>query len=228
MVGQLENRRGNCARFEQCNHLLILELNSIMETISTSHSALPMTQAPDRVHWTTEDLKLLPDSSNRYEIIDGHLLMTRAPHWKHQKVIGQAYQLLNLWSITSQLGQAVPTPGVIFTDADNVIPDVVWISNERLATGVDEEGHFTIAPDLIVEVLSPGTQNERRDREVKLKLYAERGVKEYWILDWRSQQLEVYCRQAALLRLVATLFAEDTLTSAILPDFSSSVAEFFR
>jgi Uma2 family endonuclease len=199
-----------------------------MEAISISHSGLPMTQTSDRVHWTTEDLKLLPDSSNRYEIIDGQLFMTRAPHWKHQKAIGQAYQLLNLWSITSQLGQAVPTPGVLFTDADNVIPDVVWISNERLATGVDEEGHFTIAPDLIVEVLSPGTQNERRDRETKLKLYAERGVKEYWILDWRSQQLEVYCRQAALLRLVATLFAEDTLTSTLLPDFSCSVAEFFH
>lgn len=64
-----------------------------------------------------------------------------------------------------------------------------------------------MAPELIVEVLSPGTQNERRDREMKLKLYAERGVQEYWILDWRIQQLEVYRRQAALLRLVVTLFA---------------------
>jgi Uma2 family endonuclease len=187
-----------------------------------------MTQASDRIRWTTEDLKLLPDSSNHYEIIDGQLLMTRAPHWKHQKVIVKASRILDTWSEQSQLGETVATPGVIFTDADNVIPDVVWISHERLAAGVDEEGHFTIAPDLIVEVLSPGTQNERRDREVKLKLYAERGVKEYWILDWRSQQLEVHCRQDALLRLVATLFAEDTLTSAILPEFSCKVAEFFR
>jgi len=70
---------------------------------------------------------------------------------------------------------------VIFDDADNVISDVVWISNERLAAGVNEEGHFTIAPELIVEVLSPGTQNERRDRETKLKLYAKRGAQEYWI-----------------------------------------------
>ncbi|MBD1859018.1 MULTISPECIES: Uma2 family endonuclease [Leptolyngbya] len=187
-----------------------------------------MTQASDRVRWTTEDLKLLPDSSSRYEIIDGHLLMTRAPHWKHQKAIGQAYQILNLWSISSQLGQTVPTPGIIFDDADNVIPDVIWMSHERLAAGVDEEGHFTIAPELIIEVLSPGTQNERRDRETKLKLYAERGVQEYWILDWRLQQLEVYDRQDALLKLSATLFAQDTLTSRILPNFSCAVTEFFR
>ena len=81
-----------------------------------------------------------------------------------------------------------------------------WISNERLATGLDESGHLTNAPELIVEVLSPGTQNEQRDREVKLKLYTERGVQEYWILDWRVQQVEVYRRQNAILKLVATLF----------------------
>ncbi|AFY31300.1 Uma2 family endonuclease [Calothrix sp. PCC 7507] len=187
-----------------------------------------MTSAADRVYWTTEDLKFLPESSNRYEIIDGHLLITRAPHWKHQKAIGQTCSLLNTWSSASKLGETVPTPGVIFDDTDNVIPDVVWISQKRLVVGVDEEGHFTIAPELIVEVLSPGTQNERRDRETKLKLYAERGVQEYWILDWRIQQLEVYRRQDALLRLVATLFATDTLISPLLPDFRCEVAEFFR
>lgn len=187
-----------------------------------------MTQASDRVRWTTEDLKLLPESSSRYEIVDGHLLMTRAPHWKHQKAIVKASRILDTWSELRQLGETVSTPGVIFDDADNVIPDVIWISHERLATGVDEEGHFTIAPELIIEVLSPGTQNERRDRETKLKLYAERGVQEYWILDWRIQQLEVYDRQGALLKLTATLFAQDTLISKILPNFSCSVADFFR
>lgn len=187
-----------------------------------------MTPASDRVYWTTEDLKLLPESSSRYEIIDGNLLMTRAPHWKHQKVIVKASRILDTWTEVSQLGETVVTPGVIFDDADNVIPDVVWISHQRLAAGVDEEGHFTIAPELIVEVLSPGTQNERRDRETKLKLYAERGVQEYWILDWRTQQLEIYRRQDAFLRLTLTLFPQDTLTSPILPDFRCVVAEFFR
>lgn len=187
-----------------------------------------MSQATNRVHWTTEDLKLLPESSNRYEIIDGHLLMTRAPHWKHQKAIVKASRILDTWSETSQLGETVATPGVIFDDADNVIPDVIWISNERLEVGVDDEGHFTIAPELIIEVLSPGTQNEKRDRETKLKLYAERGVQEYWILDWRTQQLEVYRRQDAVLKLVVTLFAQDRLTSPLLPEFDCAVAEFFR
>lgn len=181
----------------------------------------------ERVRWTTADLALLPESSNRYETIDGALIVTRAPHWKHQKASGKVYRVLDTWSEETSLGEAVQTPGVIFTDADNVIPDVVWISRDRLQTGLDEEGHLTIAPELAVEVLSPGTQNERRDRETKLKLYAERGVQEYWILDWRSQQVEVYRRQQALLKLTCTLFTTDTLSSPLLPNFTCSVQRLF-
>ncbi|HBY76579.1 MAG TPA: hypothetical protein DEG47_06160, partial [Cyanobacteria bacterium UBA11148] len=48
---------------------------------------------------------------------------------------------------------------------------------------LDEAGHLTAAPELIVEVLSPGVENVRRDQEVKLKLYSSRGVQEYWIVN---------------------------------------------
>ena len=63
---------------------------------------------------------------------------------------------------------------------------MVWISNQRLATLLDNDGHLTGAPELVIEVLSAGGENERRDKEVKLKLYASRGVQEYWIIDWLS------------------------------------------
>ncbi|NJN04346.1 MAG: Uma2 family endonuclease [Leptolyngbyaceae cyanobacterium SL_1_1] len=187
-----------------------------------------MTQRTDpRVQWTTTDLELLPESSNRYEIIDGDLLVTRAPHWGHQKACGNAYAELRDWSVTTGLGEAVQSPGVIFSDADNVIPDVVWISKTRLETALNDAGHLTIAPELIVEVLSPGGDNERRDRETKLKLYITRGVQDYWILDWRSKQIEVYRRQAGLLQLIGTLFPGDTLTSPLLPGFACDAARLF-
>jgi Uma2 family endonuclease len=183
--------------------------------------------ATDRIQWTTSDLELLPESSSRYEIIEGELFVTRSPHWGHQKASGNAYAELRNWSIVTRLGEAVQAPGIIFSNTDNVIPDVVWVSHERLANGLDEAGHLTIAPELIVEVLSPGIQNERRDREAKLKLYTERGVQEYWILDWRTKQVEVYRRENARLKLVCTLFVDDTLTSPLLPDFTCSVQRLF-
>lgn len=92
-------------------------------------------------------------------------------------------------------------------------------SNERLAILLDEAGHLTAAPELIIEVLSPGVENERRDREAKLKLYSSRGVREYWIVNWQLQQVEVYRREQATLVLVATLFTNDELSSPLLPGF---------
>lgn len=154
--------------------------------------------------------------------------MAKAPHWYHQRVCGRIFHELDQWSQTSGLGEASITPGILFGETDNVVPDVVWISKERLGVLMDEAGHLTGAPELVVEVLSPGAQNERRDREAKLKLYASRGVQEYWIVDWRLQQVEVYRRERALLRLVATLLAGDELSSPLLPEFICVVARLFN
>jgi Uma2 family endonuclease len=177
--------------------------------------------------WQSADLELLPDNGNRYEIIDGELLVTRAPHWDHQNAILNLSVALVTWSRSSGLGRVSVTPGLVFTDDDNVIPDLVWISTDRLARVLDESGHLLAAPELVVEVLSAGTDNERRDREVKRKLYAIRGVQEYWIIDWRRQQIEIFRRDLHGLPLVATLFSSDVLTSPLLPDFQQSVAEVF-
>jgi Uma2 family endonuclease len=177
--------------------------------------------------WKSADLELLPDNGNRYEIIDGELLVTRAPHWDHQNAIVNLSVALVTWSRITGLGKVSVTPGIIFTDDDNVIPDLVWISTDRLARVLDEAGHLLAAPELVVEVLSAGSDNERRDREVKRKLYAIRGVQEYWIIDWRRQQIEVFRRDSYGLSLVATLFASDVLSSPLLPNFEQSVAEVF-
>lgn len=120
------------------------------------------------------------------------------------------------------------TPGVLFDETDDVIPDVVWISNERLAALMDEAGHLTGAPELAVEVLAFGEKQEKRDRQFKRKLYETQGVREYWIVDWRLQQVEIYRRAQAELHLIATLFAQDELTSPLLPGFICPVKRFFE
>lgn len=187
-----------------------------------------MTQAPNKVRWTIADLELLAtDEWKRYEIIDGELFVSRAPHIGHQDAGGSIYVELTIWSRNSGLGKPILAPGVISSDADNVIPDVIWISNGRLAQVVDNEGHLTGAPELVAEVLCEGISNERRDREVKLKLYSIKGVQEYWIVDWRKQQIEVYQRQNAQLVQVATLFANDIISSPLLPGFSCQVKQLF-
>ena len=109
--------------------------------------------------------------------------MTRAPGWSHQEVAGRIFGALDNWCQDTGMGRAAFGPGIIFTDEDNVIPDVVWASNERLAQLLDAAEHLTGAPELVVEVLSQGERNIQRDRQLKLKLYSQQGVQEYWIVD---------------------------------------------
>ena len=101
------------------------------------------------------------------------------------------------------------------------------MSQERFDAIVDEGGHFRAAPDLVIEVLSPGSRSVRRDRELKLKLYSRQGVREYWIVDWRGREVQVYRREDAALRLVSTLASDDTLTSPLLPGFACPVVDLW-
>ena len=124
------------------------------------------------------------------------------------------------------MGIALIAPGLIFAEDDDVAPDVVWISRKRLAQQLTQ-GHLHAAPELVMEVLSPGKANEYRDRDAKLKLYSRRGVQEYWIVSWTQQFVEVHARENAALKLKATLYAGDLLESPLLPEFSYRVAKLF-
>lgn len=134
---------------------------------------------------------------------------------------------LRIWSEKTGLGKAIINPGIIFSDNDNVIPDIVWISQEKLNLCVDNSGHFTSAPELIIEVLSESLSDIRRDKESKLKLYSNQGVQEYWIADWRLQKLEIYRRNQGKLELVMTLLNDDQITSPLLPNFICQIERFF-
>ena len=135
-----------------------------------------MIPASKQVRWTIADLEGLPDNGNRYEIIDGELFVTRAPHIEHQDVAGLIYAELLRWSLKTGLAKPFITPGIIFSESDNVIPDVIWISHELRSQLTDGSGHLTGAPELIVEVLSNTEKDKKRDRETKLKLYSIQGV----------------------------------------------------
>ena len=179
------------------------------------------------MRWTSADLEVLPDNGKRYEIIDGELFVSKSPTYHHQFACGRIYRYLDQWSEETGLGEANFGTGVIFADDDDVIPDVVWTSLARLNKIIGSDGHFNAAPDLVVEVLSPGIANEKRDRETKLKLYSRRGVLEYWIVNWLIGEITVYRRKGKALRQHSTLRSSDTLTSPLLPGFKCVVKSIF-
>jgi Uma2 family endonuclease len=177
--------------------------------------------------FTSSDLALMPDDGKRYELIEGELYVFRQPGFEHQFVCGQLFRFLQEWNEQSGAGVALIAPGLIFAEDDDVAPDVVWISRGRLTNALDTAGHLHTAPELVIEVLSPGKSNEDRDRQAKLKLYSRRGVQEYWIVNWQQRHVEVHRRKQGALRLAATLYEQDALTSPFLPDFTCQVVKLF-
>jgi Uma2 family endonuclease len=180
--------------------------------------------------WRSADLDMFPDyadSGIRYEIIDGELHVSKQPAWHHQHACIRLAYFLEDWNMRTGLGVTNAAPGIIFADDDDVAPDVVWISRARLATALQADEKLHAAPELVIEVLSPGSANERRDREAKRALYARRGVDEYWIVDWQQRRVDVFRRAQDALALVATLAADDTLETPLLPGFRCAVWRLF-
>lgn len=178
------------------------------------------------VRWTSADLDLFPDDGKRREIIDGELYVSKQPAWAHQDFIVQLGGSLNAWNRQAKLGRVATAPGLIFADDEDVAPDLVWISRERLARYL-RGGKLHGPPELAIEILSPGPQNARRDREAKLRLYSRQGIDEYWIVTLPARTIAVYRLAAGLLTLVATLGDGDTLTSPLLPGFAAPLADLF-
>src|ERR1051325_3031406 len=140
---------------------------------------------------TIADLEALPESDEQYELIDGDLLVSRAPHIVHQFAISNLLYALKDYLNRNPIGRVVPEPGVVLSENDSVRPDIAYLTNERFME-ILSGGKLYGPPDLIVEILSAGAENERRDRNVKRRLYGKYGVKEYWIVDWHASQVEVH------------------------------------
>ena len=183
--------------------------------------------------YTLADLERVaqPWDDTRYEIIDGELHVSTQPSNGHQYTCTQLATRLENWDQAhARLGMTLIAPGLIFAEDDNAAPDVIWVSRERYRRVLGPKDKLHGPPELAVEVLSPGAENEYRDRDAKLKLYSRRGVDEYWILDEPARSAEVYRRLSGAedaLRLAAVLGEDETLTSPLLPGFTLRVGELF-
>lgn len=175
---------------------------------------------------TVADLELMPDDGNRYELIEGEMIVTRAPGFSHQLVLINLATEIKNYLKQNSIGEVVPTPGVIFDQHNSVIPDLVFLTN-RQVEGVGDGPHIHEAPELAVEIVSPGRENARRDRVVKLQIYSKFSVKEYWVADPEARALEIYRLAEGALTLAATLTGEDEITSPILPGFSCKAVQIF-
>ena len=128
---------------------------------------------------TYEDY-LKTSDDERWELLDGELVMAPAPNMPHQGAQARLGSRLLVFAEERNLGRVYFSPtDVVLSDTNVVQPDLLFVSRQReqILTHANIQG----APDLAVEIRSPST--DERDRIVKRRLYAEHGVKEYWLVD---------------------------------------------
>lgn len=125
---------------------------------------------------TIDDLEQLPDDGHRYELLDGMLLVSPAPGWSHQDVVGRVY--LALMAACTAGHRVLPAPfAVTFGTRDTELqPDVLVARYDDLTPK-----NLPAAPVLAVEVRSPSTALV--DLNLKMAAYARFGVASYWIVD---------------------------------------------
>ncbi len=172
---------------------------------------------------TWEDLWAIPEDGNRYELMDGEVVVSPPPRRKHQDVARVFYDVLNDHVRAASLGTVYFAPADVRTSPyDTVQPDLFFIRRERLhiyrPDGVMEE-----PPDLVVEILSPSTRS--RDLVRKAAWYARAGVPEYWTVDPDTAELRIRVLKDGRYEEVAP--EDDILRSTVLPKQTVVVAAIF-
>ncbi len=169
-------------------------------------------QAPPRTRMTSAEFLALPESNLPMELLNGEILMSPAPTIGHQRSVRQIFKVVD--GLTAD-GEVFFAPAdVYFDEANTVQPDVFWISTQNNHCTLIEDHYWQGAPDLIIGVLSPGT--DRQDKNAKFKLYEKYGVREYWIADPVHKVLEVWQLQDGHFVFQGAFGPEDTFESAVL------------
>lgn len=176
---------------------------------------------PSQGKWTYEDYCRLPADGWTYEIIEGELFMSPAPLTIHQRCKLKFAANFLSFAEDHEAGMVLDAPTDVLLPglASPVQPDVIFVAKERLDIVKDErvEG----APDIVVEVLSPG--NWLLDRRDKFKIYAKAGVREYWIIDPKARTIELYVLRGGTYALIGQYGIGETVRSEVLAGFAVKV-----
>ena len=164
------------------------------------------------------------DGDERFELIDGELIMVGSPNEAHQMALGALGTRMYVFSDDRELGKVFFAPfDVLLSDTDVVQPDILFVSNER--AHIRTPDNIRGAPDLVVEILSPSSTG--RDWGAKMALYAEHGVKEYWIVDPMRRVVWLMLLRGGILEVAGTYGVGDTVSSSVLAGFSVKVDDIF-
>ena len=163
------------------------------------------------------DLERWPEDGRRYELYDGEVFEVPSPILLHQLVSGRLYLALAAY-VQAHGGAVFYAPlDIVLTEFDVVQPDLLLFTRDREHL-LNLRRVTRHAPDLAIEILSPGTAGNDRGR--KMELLAPHGVREYWLVDPEAVAIEVHWLTGTRFALARTAGPSDRVQSPLLPDLS--------
>jgi len=188
---------------------------------------MPTAARPD-VRLTCDDFLLFPEDGKRHELIDGVHYVTASPALGHQELVGRLYLAIGNFLVGRRhLGRVFLSPAdVVLSYHDVVVPDLLFVAGDQ--QDILTEANVQGPPALVVEILSPSTR--RRDEGIKRKLFGEKGIREYWIVDPKGLRVTVFRRSdnGQFPRLMEVSAGQGwQLETPLLPDFALSIDELF-
>lgn len=164
------------------------------------------------IKFTVKDYMSIQDDK-RYELLEGELVVVPSPSFDHQQILMDLAFFLREFVRERDLGRVAIAPlDVVLSDHDVLQPDILFISKDR--GYIIAPGNIRGAPDLVIEILSPST--EQRDRAIKSTIYARYGAREYWLVSPTERTVEVLALAEEGYKTHGVYGAEDTLVSPLL------------
>ncbi|MBI3914154.1 MAG: Uma2 family endonuclease [Chloroflexi bacterium] len=174
---------------------------------------------------TYAEYRALPEDGNRYEVIQGGLIVTAAPKVEHQNVSANLQFVLETWLRANDWGKLFDAPIEVYLGAEDFIqPDLVCVSKARKS--IIKENNIAGVPDLVVEILSFSTA--RYDRIHKANTFARHGVPHYWMLDPAPHTLEAFELEIGVYKLAAALSEDDVFEPTLFPRLKIPLGDLWK
>lgn len=170
-----------------------------------------------------EEYNELPEGA-KYQLIKGKIIEMPSPTYYHQRILFQLALKIGNFLTANNIGIVCFAPLDVHLDQENVFqPDMLFIANEN--RHIVKQTIYG-APDLVVEILSPSTAYY--DWEEKKEMYAQYGVKEYWIINPEKQYIEIYKNKNLEFEMEVKIKKQGIVVSEVIAGFTFELADLFK
>lgn len=228
---EIKNNLGRYLRFIEYEDVIISSHGKDIAVLSKYVDDTMRIEEQDAVYrtgkWVSyeEFLILQQNSDERYELIDGQLFVMDSPLFPHQNALLRIVTSFSNWFEGKKCFPAVaPFDVTLIKNTNNICvvqPDILVICNKEK---INEKGKYKGVPTLVVEILSKSSKS--KDRVLKLNLYMQTGVKEFWLVDTDKKQIELYSFLDNQLEK-NTLYSEGEIKSEFFEGLTLKLSDIF-